>query len=243
MSVNYLELLNRFWELNRVHRFTPSECNFYFYLLNECNRNYWRMPVACPSSIVCAVIGMPKATLMRARKGLQERGLIRYEEGTQNSRSPTYTVLQPATACETAHATAYGLARETACETVYKDKEENKEMDSSHRVRMQSIDVLETRLMGDEEWQGLVMRQLTACNLCLPKEKSLTDYIRQFFGYLRLCNIREKEDADCRCHFFNKLRKEYLKPNDYATSKQDLYSGRRGVEVSASSPTDYEGAF
>ncbi len=65
--MKYIDLLNRFWEANRADRFTTSERELYYYLLNECNRSYWRMPVACPTSVVCAVIGINRATLMILR--------------------------------------------------------------------------------------------------------------------------------------------------------------------------------
>ncbi len=105
--MKYIDLLNRFWEANRADRFTTSERELYYYLLNECNRSYWRMPVACPTSVVCAVIGINRATLMRAREGLRSRKFIRFEEGVQNSRAPTYTILD--TSCDTGNATLLQL--------------------------------------------------------------------------------------------------------------------------------------
>ena len=43
----------------------------------------------CDIDVVCAVIGINRATLVRAREGLRSRGFIRFEEGVQNSRAPT----------------------------------------------------------------------------------------------------------------------------------------------------------
>jgi len=40
--MGYIEHANRFWKMNEEERFTQSECILYFYLLNACNRNYWR---------------------------------------------------------------------------------------------------------------------------------------------------------------------------------------------------------
>ena len=48
--MEYIKLINRFWETNRNTQFTMAETTLYFYLLNEANRNYciWlkSMPVA-----------------------------------------------------------------------------------------------------------------------------------------------------------------------------------------------------
>jgi len=119
--MKYIDLLNRFWEANRADRFTTAERELYYYLLNECNHNYWRMPVSCSTSVACAVIGMNRATLVRAREGLRCRGLILFEEGMQNSRAPTYTILDTGrdTVSATASATADDTADATACATSY----------------------------------------------------------------------------------------------------------------------------
>lgn len=74
--MEYIKLINRFWETNRNTQFTMAETTLYFYLLNEANRNYWQMPIACATAIICASTGMTKATLIRARNGLKKKGLI-----------------------------------------------------------------------------------------------------------------------------------------------------------------------
>ena len=59
--MEYIKLINRFWETNRNTQFTMAETTLYFYLLNEANRNYWQMPIACATAIICASTGMTKA--------------------------------------------------------------------------------------------------------------------------------------------------------------------------------------
>lgn len=115
--MKYIDLLNRFWEANRADRFTTAEWELYYYLLNECNHSYWRMPVSCSTSVVCAVIGMNRATLMRARERLRRRGFIQFEEGVQNSRAPTYTILD--TTHDTGNVIASATAADTARATTY----------------------------------------------------------------------------------------------------------------------------
>ena len=88
--MEYIKLINRFWETNRNTQFTMAETTLYFYLLNEANRNYWQMHIACATAIICASTGMTKATLIRARNGLKKKGLIGFTEGVQHSRAPTY---------------------------------------------------------------------------------------------------------------------------------------------------------
>ena len=133
--MKYIDLLNRFWEANRADRFTTAERELYYYLLNECNHNYWRMPVSCSTSVVYAVIGMNRTTLVRAREGLRCRGLIRFEEGVQNSRAPTYTILDTTsdTSNATASTTAGDTARATARATSLYNTKEQYEYISTYR--------------------------------------------------------------------------------------------------------------
>ena len=104
--MEYIKLINRFWETNRNTQFTMAETTLYFYLLNEANRNYWQMPIACATAIICASTGMTKATLIRARNGLKNKGLIGFTEGVQHSRAPTYHIRTFETDGETADSTA-----------------------------------------------------------------------------------------------------------------------------------------
>lgn len=234
--MKYIDLLNRFWEANRANRFTTAERELYYYLLNECNHNYWRMPVSCSTSVVCAVIDMNRATLVRAREGLRRRGLILFEEGVQNSRAPTYTILD--TGRDAGNATASATADDTAGATSYTTQKSNTNTSSNTDMPI-PIDELERRLLADHEWHEQIVRQLAANGKSADADM-LTDWLRQFFNYLRICKYEKREEKECRSHFYNKLLKEYSK---YGTDKQKQYDRRRGAEVPTASPEDYEGAF
>lgn len=237
--MDYIKLINRFWDLNRNTRFTMAETTLYFYLLNEANRNYWQMPIACATAIVCASTGMTKATLMRARNSLNRKGLIGFTEGVQHSRAPTYQIRTFETDGDTADETANITAERTTRATIIKDNNTNKEISNHHASK--SIDDLEKILVEDVEWQSNIVRQLNDHRVSEPAH--LVPYIRQFFSYLRICKITEKEESDCRSHFFNKMKKEYLKQNSNNNFNSQKYESRRSVEVTASPPQAYEGSF
>lgn len=236
--MEYIKLINRFWETNRNTQFTMAETTLYFYLLNEANRNYWQMPIACATAIICASTGMTKATLIRARNGLKKKGLIGFTEGVQHSRAPTYHIRTFETDGETADSTAHKTDAETTHATIIKDNNINKEI-SNHHARM-SIDDLEKILVEDVEWHNSIISQL---NVHRKSESAhLIPYIRKFFAYLRICKVTEKEESDCRSHFFNKMKKEYLKTNSNNFNKQN-YESKRSIEVTVTSPQAYEGSF
>lgn len=230
--MRYIDYINRLWELNRSNRFKPSERELFFYLLNECNRQYWQMPVYCPTTVICATLGIDKSTIIRARQGLLQRGLISFTEGVQNSQAPAYTITMDATARATGNATAYT--------TNTKDKTQINTSNSS--APEMSLDMLAERMENDLSWQQSVLDLLAKEHRSLPPDTILNDYISNFFTYLRIQGYESREERDCRSHFYNKLIKEYLKSDKYE-NKFDKYDKRRGCGVSAAKPQDYDAPF
>ncbi len=230
--MGYIEYINMLWELNRSNMFKPSERELFFYLLNECNRQYWQMPVYCPTTVICATLGIDKSTIIRARQGLSQRGLITFTAGVQNSQAPAYTITMNATARATCHA--------TACATITKDKTQINIPNSS--ANEMSLELLEERMKNDLPWQQTVLDLLAKEHRSLPPDTILDDHISNFFSYLRIQGYESREERDCRSHFYNKLIKEYLKSDKHET-KFDKYDKRRGCGVSAAKPQDYDAPF
>lgn len=230
--MRYIDYINRLWELNRNNRFKPSERELFFYLLNECNRLYWQMPVYCPTTVICTTLGIDKSTIIRARQGLLQRGLISFTAGVQNSQAPVYTITMDATARATGNATASA--------TITKDKTQINNPNPS--APEMSLELLEERMKNDLSWQQSVLDALANENRSLPPNTILNDYISNFFTYLRLQGYESREERDCRSHFYNKLKKEYIK-SDKDEIKHDKYDKRRGCGVSAAKPQDYDAPF
>ena len=92
--MNYIDYANQFWKENCRKRFQPRETALYFFLLHECNRNYWVMPVICSTEYVCCQLLISKQTLYAARNSLAERGLICFNEGKWGTQSPSYSLLE-----------------------------------------------------------------------------------------------------------------------------------------------------
>ena len=264
--MKYLDLINRFWEENRSNRFTTSECALYFYLLNEGNRKYWKMPFSCSSVLVIAETGLTKSTLVRAREGLRARKLISFTEGIQNSRAPTYVINDADTyvdpTCETAHMTkgenackkkletackvedktGKDIKHETSSDSFSKDKDKNKEKREVNKDYM-PIEEIEKRMLEDENWQRLVLSQLSQMGYDAPKDNNLAPYIHQFFNFQRISNVCEREEGDCRQHFFNRLKKEYLSNNSHGSNQYERNNRRGSLEVSPTSKENYESTF
>lgn len=91
--MNYIELINQFWQTRRRVRLSSAEADLYFCLLQECNLRDWVNPFECPNGLICATIGMCESTLIDVRNRLQQKGLIKFEGGCRKSKSPVYHIL------------------------------------------------------------------------------------------------------------------------------------------------------
>ena len=93
MEVSPFDYMKQFWRENEVQMFSAKETQLYFFFLSESNRLYWRNPFGCSTQRITNNLGISRQTLCRLRKKLQDRGLITYEEGKNNSIVPCYGLL------------------------------------------------------------------------------------------------------------------------------------------------------
>lgn len=248
--MTYIDYLNRIWLLNRMDPFTPSERELLYYLLNECNTQYWKMPVRCPTSVICATLGLSKMSIMRARDQLKERGIITFTEGVRNSKAPLYTITMQettdVTTCVTTVVTSNVTTSETTDATFYKDKETREK--SIYNKESSSLDLneLERRMVSDVEWHQQIQNQLAKNGIELPSSLSFPEEIEKFVGYLRVRGYQTRPEDECRTHFYNKIKKEYStkkKINNNGINESLNYDKRRGCNVTATSPQNYDASF
>jgi hypothetical protein len=88
--MNYIELINQFWQTRRSKRITSLQADVYFTLLNECNLRGWENPFEVSNKLICASIGISEPSLIDSRNRLQQLGFIEFQNGKRNSQSPVY---------------------------------------------------------------------------------------------------------------------------------------------------------
>ena len=93
MGIRSFDYMGQFWRENEMQTFSARETQLYFFLLAECKRRYWQASFGCSTQRITNNLGISRQTLCRLRKKLQDRGLIAYEEGKNNSSIPGYTLL------------------------------------------------------------------------------------------------------------------------------------------------------
>jgi len=81
--MNYIELINQFWQCDIEHSFNGSETRLYFYLLHTCNSLRWKNPFTHSDAHLAAVSGMSVNTLKTARNRLKQAGLLEFTPGSQ----------------------------------------------------------------------------------------------------------------------------------------------------------------
>ncbi len=77
----YLELIQRFWEFNKLAKISPSEITLYFYILKTAFENK-RYDFKISDSRIARELGMTRKTVKSAKEKLQAIGLIEFQAAT-----------------------------------------------------------------------------------------------------------------------------------------------------------------
>mgnify|MGYP006983098036 CR=1 FL=1 len=92
-SMNYIELINRFWTLNREYSFNASETALYFHLLNVANSLHWKNPFREGNIAITAAIGLSEPTIQRSRVRLVQAELIEFRSGQKKRELTQYRLI------------------------------------------------------------------------------------------------------------------------------------------------------
>lgn len=94
--MNYIELVNRFWELDERWQFSCCETRLYFYLLKTANRLGWEDSWTRSDMKVSSDVGVSLNSMKSARNRLVQTGLIAVKAGGNGFRCKTrYQILTP----------------------------------------------------------------------------------------------------------------------------------------------------
>lgn len=88
--INYIEMINRFWQEVEMKDFLPSEACVYFRLLDICNKLGWQNPFSLSNSRAVALMAMNEKTFRAIRDKLGGRGLIEFRKGKKRESAPMY---------------------------------------------------------------------------------------------------------------------------------------------------------
>ncbi|MEJ8803156.1 hypothetical protein [Pontibacter sp. H249] len=77
--MNYIELINNFWQANKEHCFTGNETALYFYLVHTCNTLGWKNPFKHSNGYITGTLGISEKTLIASRNSLKQAGLLDFD--------------------------------------------------------------------------------------------------------------------------------------------------------------------
>jgi hypothetical protein len=240
--MNIYALINRYGQENDSEPFSPSEAALYLNLLYKANCRHWQMPIRCPTSKLSIEINVSRQAVIDAREKLKARGLIDYTPGYGKVEAPSYTLIG-LTGKLTDYLTDNLTGNLTDSLTIYNIKDKDN-LNHNNRAREEklSLDELRQRLSTDAEWLTNIHSLLSKQFPIAPAD--VQTKLSEFFEYLRCHGFKEREESDCRCYFFNWLKKQLTNQinnnNEHPKQQPDL---RRSSAITASSAKDYEGAF
>lgn len=85
--MNYIYLINQFWQVDKVFHFKGSETRLYFALLNSCNHLAWKNPFRESDRYLSRTLKMSANTIRGARNRLIESGLITIQIPEKKSKN------------------------------------------------------------------------------------------------------------------------------------------------------------
>ncbi len=248
MAARTFDYIRQFWQENEAQVFSARETQLYFFLLAECNRQYWRNPFGCATQRITNNLDISRQTLCRLRKKLEEHGLISYQEGKNHSSTPDYSLLikktsgaaqvktssngiQNGTQDGTANVTQNGTQNGTNIKTYLKDNISN-----FNKEELIPLDELQGVLSGNKEWLGGVSEYIHGQGIDMS-DSEVGEQLRAFFLYLHTGGTISKSITDAQSHFVNWL----VKRERGRTGMQKQPTARQvGVKLTDNSPEKFK---
>lgn len=93
--MNYIELINNYWNLREQGIITGAEGDLYLYLLHTSNKLAWKNPFNQSNRLICAYLNMSEKSLIKYKNTLKQAGLIDFTSGKAIKQNSSYTLLNP----------------------------------------------------------------------------------------------------------------------------------------------------
>ena len=89
--MNYIAIINSFWDSATTNPLSTGQVSLYFALLHICNRSNWTEWFAAPNQVLSVLTGLSRSGILKARNELKQRGLIDFRE--KGTKATLYKVL------------------------------------------------------------------------------------------------------------------------------------------------------
>lgn len=118
--MNYIELVNQFWQKDIEFNFVDKEIALYFYLLKVSNSTGWRNPFGLSNAMTIAKFSWGKTSFNNAKNRLKKAGLIDFKGGDGRGNVYQYEIKVHVKGVH--GASLYDTLYDTLSDTLYKPK-------------------------------------------------------------------------------------------------------------------------
>lgn len=78
--MNYLTIINAFWDWATTNPLSTGQVSLYFALLHVCNKSNWTEWFQAPNQVLSVLTGLSRSGILKARNELKQKGLIDFKE-------------------------------------------------------------------------------------------------------------------------------------------------------------------
>lgn len=237
--MTYIEYINQFWKMNRSVEFSSNEVFLYFYLLNECNIRGWQNPFEHPNKTIVLATGISEKTVIEVRNRLQQKGLITFESGKKNAKSPVYYLR------DVSKKVSKEVSKRVSKTVNIKDKTKDNKTISPLRVGElfpadsffdKSLDDCYTELKSNRSWaETVTMNTRSSGNPDFTLE-DFHECLKLFFMEQQNKGETSKSPKDAMSHFASWLKIELKNKKDERRINKSRDTG--GAKPIADSPED-----
>lgn len=186
---------------------------------------------------ISADLQTTKQNIVKARAGLQQRGLISFTAGTGKENPPLYTIIDRTSQLSVPLSENLSVKMSVPLSPInIKDKNRNNNIHNVSNGKLE-LDELEMILANDAAWLNSVILQRGSD---IDRETVL-EYLKMFIAEQKMKSSDKREIIDIQKHFRNwlNIKMNYRLKHERAESKR-VNSGRRATEITATSPEDYD---
>lgn len=90
--MNYISLINLFWDSAMTNPLSTGQVSLYMALLHVCNRSNWTEWFQVPNQVLSVLTGLSRSGILKARNELKQRGVIDFKE--RGTKATLYKIIE-----------------------------------------------------------------------------------------------------------------------------------------------------
>lgn len=250
--MTYIDLINKFWDLDEDWEFTCCETRLYFYLLKTANRLGWVDSWTRSDTKVSSDVGVSVNSMKSARNRLVQAGLITFKSGGKGQRDKTryqisYQNLTPKQQPKVEpklipkhEPKVEPKPLQYNVRALDKDKDKDNYLSPPRAYEKIPIGVFEKgldecyeELKSNSSWTETVCMNTHLCGYKDFAPPDFYDYLEKFFMKLQNEGETVKSPQDAKSHFARWLKIELEKQRNNGNNNRSSYTSKQEANAYA----------